>query len=151
MYSGLLSYKILIIEDEQETRQNYALYLKTLFNEVYEAQDGEKGYQIYQEINPHIMIVDINLPKLNGLELLKKVRQNDQSTKAIMLTAHTDKDFLLEATTLKLNRYLVKPVNRKDLKEALTTAVKELENYRFSSIKKIHIDLRAPLKISQFL
>ena len=85
------------------------------------------------------MIVDINIPKLSGLELLRKIRENDYNTKAIVLTAHTDKTFLLEATSLKLTRYLVKPVSRKDLKEALKDTIDELLKYNILPIQKINL------------
>lgn len=65
-------YKILFVEDEKVTRENYVMYLKMHFQEVYEAEDGEKAYELYKEKHPDIMIIDINIPKLNGLELLKK-------------------------------------------------------------------------------
>jgi len=133
----LLPYKVLFIEDEEETRKNYVIYLKTIFKEVYEAENGEDGYRQYQNKKPDIMIIDVNLPKMNGLELLKKIRQKDQNTKAIMLTAHTDKEFLLNAASLKLVEYLVKPVNRRDLKNVLNTAIEELENFRIDVIKKV--------------
>jgi DNA-binding response OmpR family regulator len=132
-------YKILFVEDEAATRENYITYLKMLFSEVYEAEDGEKAYKIYQDKKPDIMIIDINIPKLNGLELLKKIRENDYKTKAIMLTAHTDKSFLLDAISLKLTKYLVKPVSRKDLKEAIELTINELLKYNISPIKKIDL------------
>ena len=112
-------YKILFVEDDQVIRENYVTYLKMFFSEVFEAEDGEKAYELYKLKKPDIMIIDINIPKLNGLDLLERIRENDYSTKAIMLTAHSDKSFLLKAVGLKLTRYLVKPVSRKDLKEAL--------------------------------
>ena len=109
-------YKILFVEDDQVIRENYVTYLKMFFSEVFEAEDGEKAYELYKLKKPDIMIIDINIPKLNGLDLLERIRENDYSTKAIMLTAHSDKSFLLKAVGLKLTRYLVKPVSRKDLK-----------------------------------
>lgn len=132
-------YKILFVEDEEATRKNYVTYLKMLFSEVYEAGDGEKAYELYKEKKPDIMIIDINIPKLNGLELLKKIRENDYTTKAIMLTAHTDKSFLLDAVSLNLTKYLVKPVSRKDLKEALNFTINQLLQYNVSSINKIDL------------
>jgi len=122
-------YSVLFVEDEKNIRQNYVLYLKMFFNNVYEAGDGEEGFRLYKEKRPDIMIVDINMPKLNGLELMKKVRQNDHNTKAIMLTAHTDEDFLLEAASLKLVKYLKKPIARKELHETLMLSIKELQEY----------------------
>jgi DNA-binding response OmpR family regulator len=132
-------YKILFIEDEEATRKNYVTYLKMLFDDVFEAEDGEEAYKIYKEKKPDIMIIDINIPKLNGLELLKKIREKDHKTKAIMLTAHTDKSFLLDATELKLVKYLVKPVSRKALKETLELTIKELQEYETLPIKKIDL------------
>ena len=135
----LYPYKILFVEDEKVTRENYVMYLKMCFQEVYEADDGEKAYELYTKIKPDIMIIDINIPKLNGLELLKRIRQKDQTTKAIMLTAHTDKIFLMDAIALKLTQYLVKPVDRKTLQEALITTIQELTNYETISLKKIDL------------
>lgn len=136
---SIYPYKILFVEDEQLIRENYVTYLKMFFSEVYEAEDGEKAYDIYKQKKPDIMIVDINIPKLSGLELLRKIRENDYNTKAIVLTAHTDKTFLLEATSLKLTRYLVKPVSRKDLKEALKDTIDELLKYNILPIQKINL------------
>ena len=139
MSEDIYPYKVLFVEDEKIIRENYTAYLKMLFKEVFEAKDGEIAYKIYKEEKPDIMILDINLPKLNGIELLKKIRENDHSTKAIMLTAHTDKAFLLDAASLKLTKYLVKPISRMALKDALKVAIEELTNYDISPIKKINL------------
>ena len=135
----LYPYKILFVEDEEATRKNSVAYLKMLFSEVYEAEDGEIAYQLYKEKKPDILILDVNIPKLSGLELLEKIRENDHITKAIMFTAHTDKEFLLKATSLKLIRYLVKPVSRKDLKETLDTTIDEILKYEITLTKKIDL------------
>ncbi len=79
------------------------------------------------------MIIDINIPKLNGIELLKKIREDDYTTKAIILSAHTEVNYLLDATGLGLTKYLVKPVTRKELKEALSLVIEELSKYNISS------------------
>lgn len=129
------NYTILFVEDEKEIRQNYVIYLKKYFMDVYEASDGEMAYEIYKNKKPDIMIVDINLPKLNGIDFLKKVRELDHTIKAIMLTAHADVNYLLEATSLKLTKYLIKPISRSDLKEALNLAITELDKYDVSSKK----------------
>jgi DNA-binding response OmpR family regulator len=123
------SYSVLFVEDEKEIRDNYSRYLKRHFLNVYEAVDGEDGYKIYKEKKPEIMIIDINLPKLNGIELLKRIRQTDQITKAIMLTAYSDMKFLLDAIELKLVKYLIKPITRSELKDALDLAISEFSKF----------------------
>ncbi len=139
MIEEIYPYKVLFVEDEEILRKNYTTYLKMLFKEVYEAKDGEIAYKIYKEEKPDIMIIDIHLPKLNGIDLLKKIRENDHSTKAIMLTAHTDKSFLIDAAALKLTKYLVKPISRKELKNALNESIEELNKYDILPIKKIEL------------
>ena len=65
-------YSVLFIEDEKAIRDNYVSYLKKHFKNVYEAEDGESAFSIYQSKRPELLIVDINIPKLNGLDLLRK-------------------------------------------------------------------------------
>ncbi|WP_372998482.1 response regulator transcription factor [Sulfurimonas sp.] len=131
------SYTVLYIEDEKDIRTNYVNYLTRHFEKVYEAADGEEGYEKYKKNRPDIMIVDINLPKLNGLDLVRRIRENNHSTKVIMLTAHSETKYLLEATELKLTKYLVKPVSRSELKDALTLVIDELSNFETTSKKTI--------------
>lgn len=133
MSESIKKFDILFVEDEKAIRENYVRYLKRYFTNVYEAQDGEMAYKVYREKKPQILIVDLNIPKLNGLELLTKIRENDQSVRAIMLTAHTEAKYLLEATSLKLTKYLVKPVNRTALKNALDLAISELSSFEVIS------------------
>ena len=137
MSTEIYPYSLLFVEDEIAIRQNYVSYLKLHFQNVYEAENGIEAYNIYKEKKPDIMIVDINIPMMNGLELLEKIRLNDQEIKAIMLTAHTDTDFLLQAASLKLNKYLIKPIARQELKNVLQETVKEIQNYRIEKIDKI--------------
>jgi len=132
-------YNILFVEDEKEIRENYTRYLKRHFLNIYEASDGESGYKIYKEKKPDIMILDINLPNMNGLELLRKIRVTDQNVKVIMLTAYADTKYLLDAVELKLVKYLIKPISRKELKEALDLAVNEFS--KFDVISKEIINL----------
>ncbi|MEA2073303.1 MAG: response regulator transcription factor [Campylobacterota bacterium] len=130
-------YRVLFVEDEKAIRENYVRYLSKHFKEVYEAEDGEEAYEIYKEKRPELLIIDINIPKLNGLDLLRKIRETDRETKAIMLTAHTDVKYLMQAVELQLTKYLVKPISRQDLKEDLSSALKDLQNFTVKSNKLI--------------
>lgn len=136
---GKISYSILFVEDEEEVRKKFVTHIKRAFDTVYEASDGEEAYKIYKEKKPSIMIVDINLPKLSGIELLQKIRQNDHSTKAIVLTAYSDTKFLLSAAELKLTKYLVKPITRTELDYALNQVISELEQFNVTSKKIVNL------------
>ncbi len=127
------SYTLLFVEDELSIRTNYVAYLSRFFATIHEAANGNEAYRLYREKKPDIMIVDINIPQLNGIELLQKIREHDHTTRAIMLTAHQDSEHLLKATELKLTKYIIKPANRDDLKEALNKAIQELESFSIKS------------------
>ncbi len=128
-----MNYSILYIEDEKEIRENYTIQLKKYFNTVHTAIDGVDGYEKYKKHKPDILLVDINIPKLNGIELLEKIREKDHTIKAIMLTGNSGVDFLLSATSLKLTKYLIKPVSRIEFKGALDLVIKELSVFETKS------------------
>lgn len=139
MSDTIYPYSILFIEDESAVRKNYCEYLRMFFVQVYEAKDGEEGYAMYIKYAPDILIIDINIPKLNGIELLKRIRQKDYQVKAIMLTASSEVSNIIDAASLKLVKFLVKPINRKELIESLYITIDELSSYRVLPIKNIEL------------
>ena len=122
----LKNLSILYVEDERFIRKNAIEFLSRYCDNVFEAEDGIEGFQIYQEEKPDIIISDIKMPKLNGLEFATKIRKTDKTTPIIMLTAHTQTDYLLKAVELQLVKYLIKPLSLKELKEALLMAIEIL-------------------------
>lgn len=118
--------KILYIDDETFIRQNAVEYLNFYSNHVYEAKDGEEGYAVYEKINPDIIITDINMPKLNGLDLVRKIRQKDTHTKIIIATAFLETSYLLEAVELGLVKYLIKPITEDKLLPVLRSCMEDL-------------------------
>jgi two-component system response regulator VanR len=125
------NYTLLYAEDEDQTRLNYTKLFQRDFKEVYSCKDGQEAYKNYLEYKPNILLLDINMPKINGLELAKKIRQEDKQVRIIILTAHLEQDKLLLATELNLTKYLPKPISRSALKQALnlaSTQYSELDN-----------------------
>jgi len=119
---------ILYIEDEPLIRQNAVEYLSRYCHKVYEAEDGQIGLLLYKQHNPDLIITDIKMPKLNGLDFVSKVRQEDKSTPVIITTAHSDTEYLLKAVELQLVKYLIKPITSDKLQEALSMACDTLQN-----------------------
>ncbi len=138
------SLSILYAEDEELTRVNYAKYLRRFFKEVYEAKDGDEAYSIYLEKKPEILLLDIDMPKLDGLEVAKKIRQSDKISRIIMLTAIKDTDKLIFATELNLTKYLPKPIQREELKNALKLSVQQFYeiNVKIDEFIAISSDLK---------
>ena len=119
MLKQLSKYSVLYAEDESGVRKNVAEMLELLFKEVYVACDGEEAYLLFEEHHPDIVITDIKMPKLTGIELAKKIRKKDESTQILVISAHTEVDYMLEAVELSLIRYIVKPITETKLFEAL--------------------------------
>jgi len=117
---------VLIAEDEEQLLSSMTEYLQIFFENVYVARDGISALSVYESKKPHIIIADINMPHLDGLSMIEKIREKDQTTKIIITTAHSEKEKLFKAIKLHLVTYLVKPVNSDELKELLLELVEEL-------------------------
>ena len=107
----LQSLTILYAEDEIGIRENIADSLGYYVKEVYQANNGQEAFEIYEEKKPDIILSDIHMPILNGIEFVKKVRQTNRDIPIVMITAHTDKKYLLEAVELHMEKYIIKHLN----------------------------------------
>ena len=126
----LKNISILCVEDEFGIRQTIVNTLKYYFKDVYEASDGTEGFELYEYYKPKIIITDIEMRNGNGVELVKKIRENDFETMIIMLTAYSTEEYLMDLINLNINHYILKPLNLKKLSQAL-------EKYLLKSSKPI--------------
>ena len=117
---------ILLAEDDESIRKSFKRILLLYVSEVYEATNGEEAFELYEKNKPDILITDIKMPKLNGLEFIKKIRQVDTKIPIIVTSAYTDQDFLLESIKLSLVEYIVKPMKENDLNRLLQECAKTL-------------------------
>jgi len=119
---------VLIVDDEPIIAEILSDALNNNYN-IKIATDGQRGYEAYKALSPDIIIADINMPEVNGLKMIKKIRKNDQNVKVIVMTSHSNPQYLMEAIELKLTKYLLKPIEKNELLEAVDLAVHELSKY----------------------
>ncbi|RXJ80102.1 response regulator transcription factor [Arcobacter sp. F2176] len=117
---------ILYIEDELNIRMNISKTLKLIVNNVFDLPDTVHALDILNNNKIDLIICDINLPKQNGIDFIKIVREKFPKFPTILLSASTDKKYLLEATRLKLIDYLVKPIDFVVLQNALHKVALEI-------------------------
>jgi len=117
---------LLYVEDDEETVESIDFFLKRHFKEIYLAQDGEQALSFFEEKDPDIIILDINIPKLNGIKLATKIREKNKKVPIIFLTAYSDKNNLLQAIHLHAFSYLIKPFKINELIETIDKCKKEL-------------------------
>jgi len=132
------NFKILYVEDDDIARENGIEYLQNYFEYIYEASDALNALKIYKEIKPDIIISDIQMPKLNGLEFIEEIRKKDLSTQIIVISAFSDKSYLLKAIELKLVKYLIKPVKESDLNNALSLCINSIKQRTSNIINLNH-------------
>ena len=125
--NDLKPFKLLYAEDDLIIRQGYVNYFKTIFQTVYSASDGQEAFSLYETHKPDILLLDVNMPYLDGLSLVKKIRQKDKDVKIVILTAYLDEERLIKAIPLGLTAYLKKPIRKRELQQTLLNLVSTLE------------------------
>jgi len=135
MKNILKEFSILYAEDDLAVQGSVVEYLSRYFKEVHVANDGKEALKLYKNIKADVLLLDIDMPYLDGLSFAKIVRETNNEIPIVMITAFTDTDKLLKATELNLSKYLVKPVEPKAFKEVLEKVTEILQSQRKDYVK----------------
>jgi len=127
---------ILLVEDDIKLQKNFARLLNFYVQKVFVANDGLEALEAYKQHKPDIIITDVKMPRLNGIEFIKKIREEDNQIPIVVTSAYTDQEYLLESIKLSLVEYLVKPMKEEDLEKVLMQCAKNLSK----SPKKIYFN-----------
>ncbi len=121
MYNFLKDKSVLYVEDELDVLENISTLLSSFFKHFYTASDGVSALELFDKKHIDLLLVDIELPKMNGIELIKQIRTTDQEVMIIVISAYTRTDYLLESVELGLSKYIVKPLTSKKIHALLDT------------------------------
>jgi DNA-binding response OmpR family regulator len=130
------SLTLLYAEDDLQSRKNYAFVLEEYFSKVYLAEDGREALDLYHEKKPDVLLLDISIPFINGLDVAKAVRTTNKDIPIIMLTAHAEQEKLLTAIPLGISEYLLKPIDDKSLMETVLKVIREIQGRNIISIRE---------------
>jgi DNA-binding NtrC family response regulator len=114
--------KILVIDDEKPTLMMFRLILSEQGYEVFTAENGAEGLEVFGRERPPVVLTDIKMPGMNGVEVLKRIKAIDPSTQVIVITGHGDMDLAIQALNLDAADFINKPVQRELLEQALALA-----------------------------
>jgi len=120
---------VLYAEDEYGIRKNITEILNNFFQRVTSVDDGLKALNEFKTNDYDMLIFDISMPNLDGIETIKKIRKVNKKIPIIIISAYTEQEYLWRAIELKITKYLKKPYNRKSLTTALEAAALELVDY----------------------
>lgn len=124
-YSNLKNLTVLYVEDDEDTQRITSIVLEDYVGRLILAKNGQEALNIFDTHNIDMILTDILMPKLNGIEFIRAVRKGKTNPHCpvIITTAHTEVPYLLDAISLKVDGYILKPL---DVDELLTTLQKAI-------------------------
>jgi len=121
---------VLYVEDEVALRDSVTLYLRKIFLHVRTASDGQEGLKSYQEHPCDIVISDIQMPHMNGLEMVKEIKAISPDQEVIIISAYSEAEYFLDAIRLGVNDYIIKPINHIQMNQVLHKAAYKLVRFK---------------------
>ncbi len=118
--------KILVIDDERPTLKMFSLLLTAYGYEILTAENGHEGVKIFKKESPGLVLTDIKMPIMDGIEVLKEIKKINPQTEVIVITGHGDMDLAIQALNLDATDFINKPLQREDLERALSRAGERL-------------------------
>jgi len=119
-------FSILYIEDDSLTQKIIVNVLGRHFSEIFVANDGVEGIKLYHEKKPDIILSDISMPKLNGIDMTKEIKRHNPKQKVALFTGYNDIGNLNKAINIGIDKYILKPLDTKQMFTALDDIVESL-------------------------
>jgi diguanylate cyclase (GGDEF)-like protein len=119
--------KVLYVEGDKFSREKLMRILERRFTNVLVAESGEEGYMLYKQTHPNIIIADIKLDKMNTLEMIEKIRGQDDKVQIIVTTANEDSELLLQLIENNINHFILKPIDLEKFLLAIQKSVVHIE------------------------
>lgn len=120
------TYSILYVEDDANTQEEVARTLRRIFRVVHLGQNGAHGLTLFKQHSPTIVITDIQMPEKNGLDMAKEIKALSPQTPIIITTAFNDELFFIKAIEASIDAFLLKPIDKEKLYDALLKVVTHL-------------------------
>lgn len=114
-----LAVSVLYVEDEPLTRAVFARILERKVSDLYQAENGEEGLELFKIHRPDIVISDVRMPVMDGIEMSRRIKSLEGNSKIIITTAHSDASVLLNSIDAGIDKYILKPVDVEILFSAL--------------------------------
>lgn len=119
--------KVLVVDDELSIRETLEMFLVEKGHEVFKAGTGQEGMDLFCEVAPDVVILDIRLPDTSGLEVLSRMQKQSAASKVIMITAFHDMETTIQAMKLGAYDYVHKPLDAEEMERTLNRALYILE------------------------
>jgi CheY-like chemotaxis protein len=119
--------KIVVIDDEKPTLSMFRLFLGAYGYEVFTAENGTEGLALVEREDPAIVLTDIKMPGMDGIEVLRRLKMLRPRTQVVVITGHGDMDLAIQALNLDAADFVNKPIQKADLDAALRRAEERIQ------------------------
>ena len=140
---------VLLVEDDNDSKKIMHDVLSDNFEKVFTAQNGDEGLKKFKKYNPNMVITDAFMPISDGLDMTRYIKEISKDTPIIVLSAHSEKETLLKAIDVGVDKYLIKPIMADDLLKTIENVAKSkietaniiqvANGYSFNKIKRVLI------------
>jgi len=117
---------VLYAEDKASLRKVYGSVIKDIVEDLHIAENGKAGLKIFNKVKPDLVVTDLNMPEMDGLEMIREIRKKNHNTRIIIMTAHDEKENFLHAIKHRVRGYLIKPVEREELESQIRELGREI-------------------------
>jgi len=111
--------KILYVEDEEEIRESVVKLLEIIFDDIHTESNGKDGLNYFKNNHVDLVLTDINMPKMNGIDLIKEIRKLNQSIPCLIISAHSDQENMINSIKAGIDGFVLKPIHAEQFFEAL--------------------------------
>jgi len=118
--------RVLYVEDDRFIRLQFSKIIQRMVGELVVANDGEEGLELYRLEQPDIVLTDIEMPKMNGLDMAAAIKEIHPDQSIVIMTAYNQDDKFLQAIDIGVDKYVIKPVKITQLKSSLYTIAKQI-------------------------
>jgi DNA-binding NtrC family response regulator len=118
--------RILIVDDEEEICEMLSDFLVERGYEAFHASTGTEALNLVKEVRPHLLLLDIRMPEMDGIEILRQIRSIDQEVCIIMITGYHDVDIAKQALKLGASDFITKPVDLEYLGTSIDLKIKAM-------------------------
>jgi len=141
LYNDLKKYSVLIVEDEAQVLKQMQIAIEDFIDTIFIASNGEEALEILSNNKINILITDILMPKIGGLELIRQIRaSNIPIDSVIVVSAHSETEYMLDAIKLRVDGYLLKPINAKEMLELIQKTISAKQKEEEIRVKDKLID-----------
>lgn len=117
--SGLDRLAVLYVEDDEGIREQLAQFLRRRVGRLYTAENGREGLDAFRRFRPDIVVSDIRMPEMDGLEMADHIKRDVAGAPIILTSAFTDTDYFLRSIDIGIDKYVLKPIRTEVLESAL--------------------------------